>query len=495
MSDIIPPPPPMRKRTTQKSDTPTHLDDTTYVEGAWENDDEVEDFFSTPSPSAHTVNDTSGVGFDVYTDYDGDGVEDGEGDFFSSTTSTSVEDDVIDVTLTPLTEPTPTPRSEPVKVTSEPVNPLDEFPDDIIQSVDSLLTYITDDSCTEVLLNGPNECSRKVHGTRYHSPDVRFGDADTYHAVLNRFILPYCDTAARIDGKNVVVEGQLELSIPPGRPPMYARVHIVAPPGVKHAKVTIAKKPRTSITLDKMVKNGTLPQNAADFLKAIARGHKTMVVSGPTGAGKTTLLQALTYYFDPSDRVVVVEETPELQLPLGDVVYLKSTLELPGQDPSEVYSLGFWVKQANRMRMDRVIVGETRGAEFAEWLIAANSGAEGSATTVHADNPRRTLDKMLSLAAKGSTTISESQLRREIAATVDIVVQLGLVNNRHVVTAVEEISNTIAQQTGQIQTNTIFGFDKETNTHVVKGRPSDGLIASLAAQGVPVNQQWFRKGN
>ena len=372
---------------------------------------------------------------------------------------------------------------------------LENFDNDILRSVDSLLTYITDDVCTEVLINGPNECSRKVQGSRYHSPDVRFGDAETYHAVLNRFILPYCDTGERIDGKNVVIEGQLELSIPPGRPPMYARVHIIAPPGVKHAKVTIAKKPRSSITLDKMVKGGTMSQNAADFLKAIARGHKTFVVSGPTGAGKSTMLQALTYYFDPADRVVVVEETPELQLPLGDVVYLKSTLELPGQNPSDIYSLGFWVKQANRMRMDRVIVGETRGAELSEWLIAANSGAEGSATTVHAETPRRTLDKMLSLAAKGSVTISENQIRREIAATVDIIVQLGFVNNRHVVTAVEEVSNTIANQTGQVQTNTIFAFDKETNTHVVKGRPSDGLVRSLAAQGIPVNQQWFQQGN
>lgn len=369
------------------------------------------------------------------------------------------------------------------------------FSEEVEAAAHALLDFIGDDECSEVLMNGPNECSRKVRGVRYHCPEVLFGDAETYHAVLNEYLLPYCDTPDRIDNDTVIVEGQLELPGPPGRPPMYARVHIIAPPGVKYAKVTIAKKPRVEITLDDMAAGGSLSRDAAEFLKAVARGHKTFVVSGPTGSGKSTMLQAMTHYFDPNDRVVVVEETPELQLPLGDVVYLKATLELPGQDASDIYSLGFWVKQANRMRMDRVIVGETRGAELSEWLIAANSGAEGSATTIHAETPRRTLDKMLSLASKAYGSVSEDQLRREIAATVDIIVQVSLVDNRHIVTAVEEVSNTIANQTGQIQTNTIFAFDRSYGAHVVKGRPSDGFIASLAAQGIPISQTWFQRGN
>lgn len=446
----------------------------------------------------------------------------------STETDISAEQEVIDVeVLTPMqtvaqnfhsrTEPAeeffaaanpePEPAAkEPARAAAPKNNPVvagpripgfdpNNIPDHVASSAHALISFLMDDECSEVLMNGPNECSRKIRGVRYHCPEVRFGTDEMYHAALNDFILPYCDTADRIGGGKVVVEGQMEMSIPPGRPPTYARTHIISPPGVKTAKVTIAKKPRTMITLDNMVQGGSLTQNEADFLKAIARGHKTFVVSGPTGAGKSTLLQAMTHYFDPNDRVVVVEETPELSLPLGDVVYLKSSLELPGQDPKEIYSLGFWVKQANRMRMDRVIVGETRGAELAEWLIAANSGAEGSATTVHADSPRRTLDKMLALASKAANNVGEEQIRREIAATVDVVVQLGLVEKRHVVTAIEEVSNTIAQQTHQIQTNTIFGFDKETSTHVVRGRPSDAFIRSLAAQGIPINQSWFQTGN
>lgn len=371
-------------------------------------------------------------------------------------------------------------------------SPLPRLRPDVQSAAQALLDLIADDECSEVLMNGPNEISRKVAGARYHCPNIAFGDADTYHQVINDVVLRYCDTRDRIDGKTVIIEGQLELPSPSGRPPMLARVHIIAPPGVSYAKVTVAKKPRFDLTLDDLAANGTMSQDEADFLKAAARARRTVVVSGPTGSGKTTLLQALTHHFDQNDRVVVIEETPELRLPLGDVVYLRSTLERPGMDASQMYSLEFWTKQANRMRMDRVIVGETRGAEMSEWLIAANSGAEGSATTVHANSPRRCLDKILSLATKAIHATSEMQLRREIAATVDIIVQVGLVDGRHVVTEIEEVSDTISQATGHVQTATLFAYDRARGMHVAKGRPSEDFINQLAAHGVPINPAWFR---
>lgn len=358
--------------------------------------------------------------------------------------------------------------------------------------IDELLGYISDDECTEVLMNGHRDISRKVRGVRYHCSNLDFKDATTYHNVINDILLPFTDTVERIDGNNAVIEGQLSFpSEEKYTSPMLARVHIVAPPGVREAKVTIAKKSREDLNLDDLVQNGGLSQNAAEFLKAIARGRQTFVVAGPTGAGKTTTLQAITHYFDENDRVVVIEETPELKLPLGDVVYLRATLQKPGMDPSQIYTLEFWAKQANRMRMDRVIVGETRGGEMADWLLAANSGAEGSATTVHANSPRRALDKILGLATKGEKTTSEPQLRREIASTVSIIVQCGLVDHKHVVIAIEEVSATVSQASGQIQTNTIFEYNKEIGKMVAKGRPSDGLLQSLSYSGVEANPSWF----
>jgi Flp pilus assembly CpaF family ATPase len=368
--------------------------------------------------------------------------------------------------------------------------------DVVKQAAQRLLDLIADDDCTEILLNGPQECLRKEGGVRYHCPDVAFPDVEAYHAALNEYLLPHINTPYRIGGPRdtarVIIEGPLTARIP-GVEDMHARVHIVCPPGVDHAVATIAKKPRRPVTLDDMVTAGGVSADGAAFLKAIARGHQTFVVSGATGAGKSTLLQALTQYFDPNDRVVVVEETPELELPLGDVVYLKSSLELPGTPADELYSLEFWVKQANRMRMDRVIVGETRGAEVAEWLIAANSGAEGSATTTHSESPRRCLDKILSLAAKSTTASSEQHLLNDIAATIDIIVQVAVVDGRHYVTNIEEVSRTVTVQTGRIQTSSLFALDRETLTLVPEGRPSDYLIAALERQGVAVDPQWFRR--
>jgi pilus assembly protein CpaF len=376
---------------------------------------------------------------------------------------------------------------------NSPVAPvIQSYPSNMQAMIDELLGYISDDECTEVLMNGHKDISRKVRGVRYHCSNLDFKDAQTYHNIINDILLPFTDTAERIDGNSAVMEGQLSFpSEDKYSSPMLARVHIVGPPGVREAKVTIAKKSREDLNLDDLVQNGSLSQNSAEFLKAIARGRQTFVVSGPTGAGKTTTLQAITHYFDENDRVVVIEETPELKLPLGDVVYLRATLQKPGMDPSQIYTLEFWAKQANRMRMDRVIVGETRGGEMADWLLAANSGAEGSATTVHANSPRRALDKILGLATKGEKTTSESQLRREIASTVSIIVQCGLSDHRHVILAIEEVSATVSQASGQIQTNTIFEYDKETGKMVSKGRPSDELIKSLSYSGVEVNPNWF----
>ncbi len=363
---------------------------------------------------------------------------------------------------------------------------------DAENAVAALLSYIADDECSEVLLNGPAECTRKIRGARYHCPEVVFDDAKTYHDALNTYLLAHVDTKDRIDGANVLIEGQLTLDGGDGREPMMARVHMVAPPGVKYAKVTIAKKPRRDLTLMDMVDNGTMTRNMAEFLQSVAEGRATFVVSGPTGAGKSTLLQAISRHFDSNDRVVVIEETPELTLPLGDVVYLRATLEKPGMPIDQVFTLEFWAKQANRMRMDRVVVGETRGSEMAEWLVAANSGAEGSATTLHAESPRRALDKMLALASRAPWATSESQLRKEIAATVDVIIQMSLVDGRHVVTGIEEINNTVTQQTAQIQSTPLFTYDRHTNQHVVKGRPSDDFIARMGSRGVGMQASWFR---
>lgn len=383
-------------------------------------------------------------------------------------------------------------QDEPNVFTATPAVP--EMNAQSTASAHKLLRLIADDRSSEVILNGPNDVLEKVRGVRYHIPDITFGDAATYHRALNDYLLPHTDSKDRIDGANILVEGQLTLaSDEPNVPPMLARVHILCPPLVPYAKVTIAKKSRYELTLDSIAAGGAMTQQMADFLKAVAQGRLTAIVSGPTGAGKSTLLQAMTHHFDQNDRVIVVEDTPELRLPLADTTYLCSTTAKPGVRAEDMVTTEWLVKAANRMRMNRIVVGECRGAEMAEWLIAANSGAEGSLTTVHADNPRRALDKVLALATKSPTAGSEGTLRREIAATVDVIVQAGLIDGRHVVTHIEEVSNTVRDASGLIATTSLFEFDRNIGAHLCKGQPSEDLVSRLAQQGVPINAAWFRR--
>lgn len=363
---------------------------------------------------------------------------------------------------------------------------------EVLESVGILLDAIAGDDSSEVLMNGPTEVMMKRGGQRYIIPDINLGDADTYHRVINKFILPYTDTKERINAKSYLIEAQMELPDEDDKPPLLARVHIVAPPVVKHAKVTIAKKARYQYSIDDIVAKGSMTHNMGEFLKMVARGRLTTVFSGLSGAGKTTLLEAMTHEFDEHDRVIVVEDTPELRVPIADTVYMTATSAKPGVKPDEVVTIEWLVKATNRMRPDRIIVGEVRGGEMAEFLIAANSGADGSMTTLHAANPRQTLAKMLGLAMKSDNAKNEMTVAREIASTVQIIVQASLIDGQHIITHIEEVSNTIRQETGVIATTTLFEYDRMTGRHVAKARPSEQLQAFLAQRGVRIDPAWFR---
>lgn len=367
------------------------------------------------------------------------------------------------------------------------------FPPEIEESIELLLQAIASDDSTEVIMNGPNEVMMKREGVRYHIPDIKFHDKDMYHRVINEVVLPYTDTKDRIGDYSYLVEGQLELHVEDDGPPMLARVHMVAPPVVPHAKVTIAKKSRYAITLDDIQSSGSMSRGMGEFVKALALGRTCIIFSGLSGAGKTTMLEATSHHFDQNDRVIVVEDTPELRLPIADTVYMTASSNHPGADPNDVVSMEWLVKATNRMRPDRIIVGEVRGPEMSDFLVAANSGADGSMLTIHADNPRKCLDKILGLVMRSEGAKSENAVRRDIASTVQVIVQLGLIDGKHKVTHIEEISNVINQNTGLIASTPIFEYDRSLGRHIPRNRPSEELTGYLAQRGVNLNPAWFQQ--
>lgn len=373
---------------------------------------------------------------------------------------------------------------------------LASLPESIQESVDDLLTEILSDDSSEVIMNGPNSIHCKRKGQRVHLTDIDFGDAATYHRVIDTFILEYTSTHDRISGTKALIEGQLELEDPnsPGSPPMVARVHVMAPPAVKHAMVTIAKKARRQFTLEDIYNTGAMSIPMFEFLKCVAQGKVTTVFSGLSGSGKTTIMEAMSYFFDPDDRVIVAEDTPELRFPLADVVYMVSSKPRPGEAVNKKYvSLDWLVAQANRMRPDRIIVGETRGEEMSEFLIAANSGADGSMTTLHADDPERAWEKMVLLASMGNSTRTELAITRTVANTVQIIVQMGLIDGQHIITHISEVSNVVSSQSGKIALNPLFEYDRRTGKWIPGGRPSEDLKSFMAARGVQMQMNWFQR--
>lgn len=361
----------------------------------------------------------------------------------------------------------------------------------------ALLDLLNSDKSSELLLNGPTSILYKSNGVRVHAKHIQFSSVQAYHQFIDDIILEHTDTADRINAKegvNYLIEGQLTLPNweDEDTPPLLARVHVVAPPVVPEAKVTIAKKSRYQLTLDNIISNGSLSPIMGEFLKAVARGRVTTVFSGLSGSGKTTLLEALSHHFDPNDRIIVVEDTPELRFPITDVVYLHSTSPKPGFDQSKVVSLEWLVSSTNRMRPDRIVVGEVRGGEMSEFLIAANSGADGSLTTMHASNPKLTLDKMVSLAMKSSSSKSELSVARDIASTVQIIVQMSLIEGQHIVTQIEEVTRVVRKETGGIVTQTLFEYNRDTRKFQASNRPSADLMSYFSQRGIELDMGWFR---
>lgn len=371
----------------------------------------------------------------------------------------------------------------------------DSYPPAIQESIDNLLDLFSRDDVSEIIMNGPAAIMYKARGERLHEESINFGTIETYHNVINQFLLPYTNTNERIGVTPYLIEGQLELFDQEDAPPVLARVHIVAPPAKEIATVTIAKKSRVSYTVDDIVATEAMTANMGEFLKALTRARVTMVVSGVSGSGKTTLLEAMSHNFDPNDHVIVVEDTPELRIPSPSTVYLHSRSPRPGKDAGEGVSLDWLVRATNRMRPDRIIVGEIRGGEMADFLIAANSGADGSITTLHAATPRMALDKMLSLVMKSpdAGTRSESIVNRDIASIVGIVIQTSLIDGKHVITEIEEVSNTVSDKTGQISTQPIFTYDRNSRRHVVATNPTSNLRAYMESRGVAIDQAWFQR--
>jgi pilus assembly protein CpaF len=303
---------------------------------------------------------------------------------------------------------------------------------------------LKDDTINDILINGPYQVYVERQGELELTP-VHFRDNDHLLRIVNRIVAA---VGRRIDESQPMVDARLADG---------SRVNAaIAPIAIDGAAVSIRKFSKKPLTLEKLVGVGAMPQAMADFLYGAVRARVSTVISGGTGSGKTTLLNALSAAISEGERMITIEDAAELQLQQPHVVRMETRPpNIEGKGEIRQREL---VKNALRMRPDRVILGEVRAEEAFDMLQAMNTGHEGSMATIHANNPREAIGRLEQMIAMGGMNISPDAMRQQIASAVGLIVQaMRLPDGKRKVTYVTEI---VGMEGNVVQMQDIFTFNR-----------------------------------
>lgn len=285
---------------------------------------------------------------------------------------------------------------------------------------------LDDPEISEIMINGPHEVWVERSGSMYKS-EARFPNSAELRRFIERIVGPL---GLRADDSMPIVDARLADG---------SRFHAVLPPVAKDGPVvTIRKFVRRRLSLEDLVAQDSLSEEAGKFLAACVASKVNIVVSGGTSTGKTTLLNVLSNFVGDDERVVTVEDTAELELLKDHVVSLEA--RPPNADGTGEVTIRDLVRAALRMRPDRIVLGEVRGPEALDMLQAMNTGHEGSLTTVHANSPWDALLRIETMAHMANLGLSSEAVRQQIMSALDVVVQLSrLRGGRRVVTSIEAV--------------------------------------------------------
>jgi pilus assembly protein CpaF len=286
---------------------------------------------------------------------------------------------------------------------------------------------LKDDSISDILIVGPKTVYIERAG-RLKRTDVRFKDEQHLLRIINKIV---ASVGRRVDESSPLVDARLADG---------SRVNAaIRPVAVDGPQVSIRKFSKRPFQLESLVRNGALPQGMAKLLAAAVEGKVSIVVSGGTGSGKTTMLNALSAFIPHEERLVTIEDAAELQLQQPHVVRLET--RPPTLDGRNEILQRDLVKNALRMRPDRIIVGEVRGGEAFDMLQAMNTGHEGSMTTIHANNPRDALSRMEQMVGMSGMPMSQLSIRSQIASAIQLIIQLSRMRDgTRRVTAISELT-------------------------------------------------------
>lgn len=342
---------------------------------------------------------------------------------------------------------------------------------------------LADETVTEIMVNGPYKIFIERQG-RIHLSPVVFTSNQHLRNVIERIVTPL---GRRIDEKTPYVDARLKDG---------SRVNaVIEPIAIDGAAVTIRKFAKKPVTAENYVAWGSMTQPMLDLLKICVENGLNVVISGGTGSGKTTLLNTLSGYIPPNERIITVEDAAELQLKQEHVVRLET--RPPNMEGTGAITIRDLVRNALRMRPDRIVVGECRGGEALDMLQAMNTGHDGSMTTTHANSPREAIARLETLCLMAGMDLPARSIREQIAQAVHLIVQISrLPDGSRKIMSITEVQG----MQGEVVTlQEIFkfketGFDRKTGkiigTYQVGGVVPK-FIETLEKKGVKIPRSIF----
>ena len=357
--------------------------------------------------------------------------------------------------------------------------------EDEVLGLGPLEPLLCDKSVSDILVNGPNQVYVERRG-RLELTDVRFNNDAHLINIIDRIVSA---VGRRIDESSPMVDARLKDG---------SRVNAIIPPlALDGPALSIRRFAVELLSMTDLERLGTLTAELAQVFSAIVRGRLNVLISGGTGAGKTTLLNLLSGFIPETERIVTIEDSAELQLQQPHVVRLET--RPPNIEGRGAVSQRDLVRNSLRMRPDRIVIGEVRGAEALDMLQAMNTGHDGSLTTIHANTPRDALSRVENMVSMSGVTIPPKALRAQLASAIDLIIQIERQEDgRRRVVSVQE---TNGMEGEIITTSELFKFERrglDKDRNVVGELVTTGIVPSfdkrLRERGIDLPIELFRHG-
>ena len=342
-----------------------------------------------------------------------------------------------------------------------------------------------DESVTEIMVNGPSQVYVERMG-KLELTKVKFHDTDHLMHIIERILTPL---GRRIDEASPLVDARLEDG---------SRVNIIIPPlSLKGPCLTIRKFSKKPFSVENLISFGTMNEKMAEFLRACVKARINILVSGGTGSGKTTTLNVLSSFIPETERIVTIEDAAELRLQQNHVVTLEARpANIEGKGEITIRDL---VRNALRMRPDRIIVGEVRSGEALDMLQAMNTGHDGSLTTAHANSPRDALSRLETMVLMSGLELPVRAIREQISSAIDLILQQSRIRDgSRKVTYITEVQH---MEDNIITTQDIFryvqtGIDENGKAigHFVSTGLKPSFYDKFALYGVDLPEDFFEAG-